>query len=199
MNARFWKNSQNKGRFEQFSKFCLRQQWVVVKEFWMEKILSNIVKTANIMKLTKIIQESSYRVLQVTSKWKTLKQPVYVFKAFEFWPTFDIQIDTVLAIFWGMFQNDTNYRKPTEVTQNTPTFISIDHTLWNKGSYKNEKICVFLGLFFQNKNCWHFEFLMNHIFGQRFENLKNWGIRANYCWNYGLLYVATLVHWISSI
>ena len=81
------------------------------------------------MKLTTIIQESSYRVLQVTSKWKTLKQPVYVFKAFEFWPTFDIQIDIVLAIFWGMFQNDTNYRKPTEVTQNTPTFISIDHTL----------------------------------------------------------------------
>ena len=50
------------------------------------------------MKLTKTIQESSYRVLQVTSKWKTLKQPVYFFKAFEFWPTFDIQFDIQIQI-----------------------------------------------------------------------------------------------------
>ena len=28
-------------------------------------------------------------------------------KAVEFWPTFDIQIDKTLAIFWGMFQNQT--------------------------------------------------------------------------------------------
>ena len=33
-----------------------------------------------------------YRVLQVTSKWKTLKQPIYFLKVVEFWPTFDIQI-----------------------------------------------------------------------------------------------------------
>ena len=26
----------------------------------------------------------------------------------------------------------------------------------------------FWWFFFQNKNCWHFEFLMNQLFGQRF-------------------------------
>ena len=31
-----------------------------------------------------------YRVLQITSKWKTLEQLVYFLKAIEFWPTFKI-------------------------------------------------------------------------------------------------------------
>ena len=65
----------------------------------METRLSNIFKTTNATNLTKVILESSYRVLQVTSKWKTLKQPVYFLKAVELCPTFDIQIDITLAIF----------------------------------------------------------------------------------------------------
>ena len=73
----------------------------------METRLSNIFKTTNVTKLTKVILESSYRVLQVTSKWKTLKQPVYVLKGVEFWPTFAIQIDITLAIFWEKLQNHT--------------------------------------------------------------------------------------------
>ena len=61
----------------QFSKFRLRQQLFSFKEFCIEKRLSNIVKTTNVVKLTKAILKSSYRVLQVISKWKTLKKPVY--------------------------------------------------------------------------------------------------------------------------
>ena len=57
------------------------------------------------MNLTKVIQQNSYRVLQVTSKWKTLKQPVYFLKAVEFWPTFDIDVDITLAIFREKLQN----------------------------------------------------------------------------------------------
>ena len=39
--------------------------------------------------------------------------------------------------------------------------------------------------FFKWKNCWHLEFLMNQIFGQRFIILKKYkGSRVNYCWNY---------------
>ena len=57
--------------------------------------------------MTKVILESSYRVIQLTFKWKTLKQPVYFLKAVEFCPTFDIQIDITLAIFWEMLQNHT--------------------------------------------------------------------------------------------
>ena len=67
----------------------------------METRLSNIFKTTNVTKLTKVILESSYRVLQVTSKWKTLKQPVYFLRAVEFWPTFDIQINITLSIILG--------------------------------------------------------------------------------------------------
>ena len=73
----------------------------------METRLSNIFKTKNATNLTKVILESSYRVIQLTFKWKTLKQPVYFLKAVEFCPTFDIQIDITLAIFWEMLQNHT--------------------------------------------------------------------------------------------
>ena len=73
----------------------------------METRMSNIFKTTNIKNLTKVIQQNSYRVLQVTSKWKTLKQNVYFLKAVEFWPTFDIQVDITLAIFREKLQNHT--------------------------------------------------------------------------------------------
>ena len=59
----------------------------------METRLPNIFKTTKVPNLTKVIQEISYRVLQVTSKYKTLKQPVYFLKAVEFCSTSDIQID----------------------------------------------------------------------------------------------------------
>ena len=73
----------------------------------METRLSNILKTTNVTNLAKVIQQNSYRVLQFTSKWKTLKQPVYFLKAVEFWPTFDIQVDITLAIFREKLQNHT--------------------------------------------------------------------------------------------
>ena len=90
-----------------FSKFCLRQQIFAFKEFCMETRFSNIFKTTNVTKLTKVILGSSYRVLQVTSKWKTLKQLAYFLRAVQFWPTFDIQINVTLAIFWEKLQNHT--------------------------------------------------------------------------------------------
>ena len=75
----------------------------------METRLPNIFKTKNVTNLTMVIQQNSYRVLEVTSKWKTLKQPAYVLKEVEFWPTFDIQVDINLAIFreFGIF-NESN-------------------------------------------------------------------------------------------
>ena len=73
----------------------------------METRLSNIFKTTNVKNLTKVIQQSSYRVLQVTSKWKTLKQPVYFLKVVELWPTFDIQVDITMAVFREKLQKRT--------------------------------------------------------------------------------------------
>ena len=73
----------------------------------MEMRLCNILKTTNVTNFTKAIQKSSYRVLLVTSKWKTLKQSVYFLKAVEFCSTFDIQIGIILAIFLEKLQNHT--------------------------------------------------------------------------------------------
>ena len=69
--------------------------------------LANIFKTTNVTNLTKVVQHNSYRVLQVTSKWKTLKQTAYFLKTVEFWLTFDIQVDITLAIFQEKLQNRT--------------------------------------------------------------------------------------------
>ena len=69
--------------------------------------LSNIFKTGNVTKLTKVFLESSYRVLQVTSKQKTLKQHFYFLIGLEFWNDFDIEIDITLVIFREKLQNHT--------------------------------------------------------------------------------------------
>ena len=101
MNARFLKNIQNKGKVTlvSFQNFNYVSNYLHLKSFCMETRLSNIFKTTNVTNLTKVIQEISYRVLQVTFKQKHLKQPVYFLKAVEFCPTLDFQIDITLAIF----------------------------------------------------------------------------------------------------
>ena len=111
-----------RGYLWQFRKFCLRQQLCAFKEFCMETRLSNIFKTTNVTNFTKAILKSFYRVLEVTSKWKTLKQPIYFLRAVEFCSTFDIQFDVTLAIFQEKLQNHIS---PTEVSQNMSKFISI--------------------------------------------------------------------------
>ena len=90
----------------------------------METRLPNIFKTTNVTNLTKVIQQSSYRVLQVTYKWKTLKQPVYFLKAAEFWPTFDIQVDITLALFWERLQNHMFYKADRNLSKHAYIHIN---------------------------------------------------------------------------
>ena len=66
----------------------------------MQTRLPNIFKTTNVTKLTKVILKRSNRVLQFTFKWNTLKKLVFFLRVVDFWPTFDIQIDITLALFW---------------------------------------------------------------------------------------------------
>ena len=61
----------------------------------MEKRFSNIFKTANV----KRVDQDHSKMFLVTSKWKILKQFVYLLRAVELWPTFDIQISINLALF----------------------------------------------------------------------------------------------------
>ena len=51
-----------------------------------------------------------------------------------------------------------------------------------------KNLCFLFGSFFKWKNCWHLEFLINQLFGQRFIIFKIyiWGMGVNYCWSYGL-------------
>ena len=109
MNARFKKIIYNKCKFmlNNFEIFVYFSSYLYLKSFFMEMRLSNIFKTTNVPKLTKAILESSYRVLQVTYKQKTLKKPVHFLRDVVFCPTSDIQIDINLAI---LLQNYTFYR-----------------------------------------------------------------------------------------
>ena len=123
----------------------------------METRLSNIFKTTNAMKLNNVILETYHLVLQVASKWKTLKRIVYFSKAVEFLGTFDIQIDITLTIFWENLQTIL-FRKPTEVSLKTRQHsYQQSHPLQNSDLLQKWKVCVFWQVFFQNKNCRHFE------------------------------------------
>ena len=50
----------------------------------MEKRLLNIFKITNVSKLIKAVLKISYTVLEINSKWKTLKEPTYFLRAVEF-------------------------------------------------------------------------------------------------------------------
>ena len=69
----------------------MHQQVFVFKNFCMETRFSNIFKTTNVANFTKVILKSSYRLLQVTPKWKTPKQFTYFLQVVEFRSTFDIR------------------------------------------------------------------------------------------------------------
>ena len=112
----------------------------------MRTRLSNIFKTTNVTNLAKVIQESPYRVLQVTFKQKTLKESVYFLKIVEFCPIFDIQIDITSAIFREQLQNHTFQKAHRSLSKHTNIYI-------NRATHyeiKNIKhLCFFGGSFFK--------------------------------------------------
>ena len=110
----------------------------VFKEFYMATSLSDIFKTTRVTDLTKIILESSYRVLQVTFKQKTLKQPIYLLKAVEFCSTFDIQIEIALAIFWEKLQNHAFQKTQRNLSKHASIHIN-RATYYEKQLFRNMK------------------------------------------------------------
>ena len=157
-----------RGQLEQFSKFCLRQQSFAFKEFCMETRLSNIFKTTNITNLTKVIQESYYRVLQVTSKQKTLKQPLYFLKAVEFCSTFDIQIGITLAIFWEKLQNYTFQKTHRSLSKHANIHINRAFHYEITALQKYEKFEFLLAAPSFKKSRLTFAIFNESKFGQRF-------------------------------
>ena len=120
----------------------------------METRLSNIFKTTNVMKF---FQQSFYRILQVKSKWKTVKQPFYFLKGVGFWPTFGIQFDITLAVFREKLQNHT-FQKAYRSLSKHPN-IHINRTT---SPLKIWKICFVLTAPFSNKKIaeiWKFQWI----------------------------------------
>ena len=100
---------------------------------------------------------------------------------------------TLLSPYFGKSCKTTLFRKPIEVSQNASTFVLIGPPIMKKRPFKNmKKLCFFWRLLFQNKNCWHFEWI-NYL-GKGLSYLKKWGIGINYCWNYRPL--TLLLHFI---
>ena len=88
-----------------FRNFAYHSNYLHLKRFSWKRdcpISSNY-------KRHKFDQGHSRKLFQssVTSKQKTLKQPVYFLKVVEFCSTFDIQIDITLAIFREKLQDHT--------------------------------------------------------------------------------------------
>ena len=111
----------------------------------------------------------------------------------------------ILPYFWhsnwyyfgnisGKVANPHFLESPQESLKTCQNSNQRGRPLRNKGPLKIWKTYVFWQLIFQKTNCWHLEFSMNQIFGQRFiifEKLRYMGqLRA--------VEVATSVHWISS-
>ena len=133
----------------------------------METRLSNIFKTRNVTNLTKAILKSykssiSYIQIENTKTTSLLFKGSWILLSF-----LTLKL-TSLWLYFGKSRKTKHFRKPTEVFQNKSTLISIGYPLRNNDHLKTWEICVFWRFFFQNKNWWHFEFSMNHIFGQRF-------------------------------
>ena len=63
---------------------------------------------------------------------------------------------------------------------------------------KNKTFVFFWRLFLRNKNCWHFEFWRNQIFGKRFIIFEKLRYRSQLLFKLRVVEVATLFHCISS-
>ena len=125
-----------KSRIGQCLKFRLRQQLFALKEFCMENRFSDIFKTTNVTKLIKGILKSSYRILQVTSKCKTLKQPAY-FKQSN-WQNFDY--------IQGKVANPNFLGSPQKSLKTSQHLHQLIHPLRNTSPLKKFKNCLF-GIF----------------------------------------------------
>ena len=55
-------------------------------------------------------------------------------------------------------------------------------------------MCFFGGLSLQDKNCWHFELLMNQIFRQRFIIFEKWSYNSQLLLKLRVVEVATSFH-----
>ena len=153
----------------------------------MVRRLSNIFKTTHVTKLTKFILESSYWILQVTSKWKTLKMPLLFFKG-----------RWILDYYWHSNWHNFGYNlgkvaklhfpdSPQRFLKARHHSYQQKHPLQNNGLWKKKKFfVVFLAdLFLKWKLLTFWIFNKSNIWAKGLSYVKNWGTEVNCAWNYG--------------
>ena len=94
---------------------------------------------------------------------------------------------TLLWLYFGKSCKTRLFRKPAEVFQNTPTFISIGPPITKWQLFRNMKnLSFFWRLLFLKKvtDIWNFQWIK--YLGKGLSYVKTRGIGVDYCWNYGL-------------
>ena len=102
------------------------EQSFAFKEFCMKKKIFQYLQNCKRQEVDHDILESSYRwVQQVTSEWNALKN--LFLRSVEILAYFYIQSSITFCYFnFGKSCKTTLFRKTAEVSQSTPTFISIE-------------------------------------------------------------------------
>ena len=155
--------------------------------------MSNIFKTTNVTNLTKIIQKNFYRVLQVTSKWKTLFKGSWVLTYFwhSSWHYFGYISGKVAKPHF--LESPQKSLKPRQYS------YQYGCPLRNKSLLKIWKICVFLAAPFSNKkiaDICNFEWIK--YLGRGWSYWKKMRYRTHLLLKLRVVEVATSFHWIPS-
>ena len=126
-----------------------------------------------------------------------MKNAIAAYLFFEYWPTFDIQIDITLSIFWEKLQSYTSWKANRSLSKQANIHINraTHYEITEKKLKISVCVCVFfLRLLFRNKKCWHFKFLMNQISGQRFIIFEKLRYRGQFLLKLRAVEVATSIH-----
>ena len=151
-----------------------------------EKKIAQYLPNYKHQKVDHGILESSFRILQVTSKWKTLKN-LSIFIDYWILTYFDIQTRVTLGKYFGK-GTKLNFLK---IPQNS--FKTSEHSYQQRlllpnnaalNKKKMKKLCYFGGSFFKIKIADIYNFQSIKYLGKSLSYLKNGGIVVNYCWNY---------------
>ena len=135
---------------------------------------------------SKKLLQSSTSYIQIENTKTTRLQPVCL--------TFKL---TLLWLYFGKSCKITLFRKPTEVSENSPTFISTRPPITKQPPFRNMKnLSFFWRLLFFKKNYWRLEFLTNQIFW--FIVFEKLSYRGQLLLKLRVIEVATSFHWISS-
>ena len=152
----------------------------------MEKRLSNIFKTTNVRKLIKaILKFYKLHLKKGDQKVRLVSKDHWISSCFYY-----------LNLHFGEKCETRFLQKPTGVSQNLPTFISIGLPDTKK---KDKTFIVLFGCsFISKKNCWDFQFFIFQIFEQRFVIFEKLRYMSQLLLKLQVVKVATAFNWIST-